>query len=144
MSYYPLTPIISFIGLLLNKRSDTTICLLSHLISSLCTSKKKKSIQKGLCESEKALGNGSNLQPLHHQQIRWFDLLQGKMFTSLQFDYKGILGCDAWLDHDWKQYKWLTTANNNNLWCLMFGLLLHFFFIKKIGLWIFWTDGYKW
>jgi hypothetical protein len=66
------------------------------------------------------------------------------MFTSLQFDYKGILGCDAWLDHDWKQYKWLTTANNNNLWCLMFGLLLHFFFIKKIGLWIFWTDGYKW
>jgi hypothetical protein len=57
--------------------------------------KKKKSVQKGLCESEKALGNGSNLQPLHHQQIRWFDLLQGKMFTSLQFDYKGILGCDA-------------------------------------------------
>jgi hypothetical protein len=51
------------------------------------------------------------------------------MFTSLQFDYKGILGCDAWLDHDWKQYKWLTTANNNNLWCLMFGLLLHFFFL---------------
>jgi hypothetical protein len=58
MSYYPLTPIISFIGLLLNKRSDTTICLLSHLISSLCTSKKKKKNQfrKACVNLKKPLG----------------------------------------------------------------------------------------
>jgi hypothetical protein len=57
MSYCPLTPIISFIGLLLNKRSDTTICLLSHLISSLCTSKKKKNqFRKACVNLKKPLG----------------------------------------------------------------------------------------